>query len=263
MTNTLILTSCNRIKQVLLGLSLTSQIVKNPFNVVICDNSTPDLSSEDALQYHNATDAHSAVTHQNYCNDISLYRDAHKYFPNVQNFRVIHSSPVRPKHEGDTLLLGLGFMQASLLGFEDNYALKVTGVSILKKDILSQLPSILGDKQVVTWGRTAMPEILSTRLIGGRPETFTRIMSQGVHGHLVDGQDIYFCEEKMRYLLGKYLEPHQIHSTNEVETEYLVDQGVPGGDALMRQRIERVIVEENIDTEATPWLKEFLQGGIW
>jgi hypothetical protein len=50
--NVLVLTSCNRIKQVLLSLSLNSQIIREPFSVVIVDSSTPEMLADKQCEQH-------------------------------------------------------------------------------------------------------------------------------------------------------------------------------------------------------------------
>jgi hypothetical protein len=46
------MTSCNRIKQVLVSLSLNLQLISGPFSVVIVDNSTPELEANDQREQH-------------------------------------------------------------------------------------------------------------------------------------------------------------------------------------------------------------------
>ena len=86
--NVLLLTSCNRIKQVLLSLSLNAQIIKEKFSVVIVDSSTPNLDVNAACRIHHIQDPYNLVKPYNYCNDIDLIYDAHKYFPNIEEFKV-------------------------------------------------------------------------------------------------------------------------------------------------------------------------------
>ena len=63
--NILMLTSCNRIKQVLLSLSLNAQIIKNNFAVVIIDSSTPNIGAEQACEMHQIEDPYNVVKPNN------------------------------------------------------------------------------------------------------------------------------------------------------------------------------------------------------
>ena len=105
MSNVLVVTSCNRIKQTLLALSLNAQTIRERFCVVVCDNSTPYVTPEVAVEHHRCTDPYNRVTVTNYCNDISLFSRAHQYFDNVDEFKVIHNSPLLPKQQGEATLM--------------------------------------------------------------------------------------------------------------------------------------------------------------
>ena len=43
----------------------------------------------------------------------------------------------------------------------------------------------------------------------------------------------------------------------------LLDNGVGWTDDVARTEIEKFIKEKNINTEKTPWLQEFMDGGIY
>jgi len=49
----LLLTSCNRIKQVMLALTINSFVIKKPFHVIIADSSTPEILIENGVNMHN------------------------------------------------------------------------------------------------------------------------------------------------------------------------------------------------------------------
>jgi len=283
MTNVLVLTSCNRIKQVLLALSLNAQTIKDKFSVVICDNSTPGVPAEEAVKIHESTDPYNLVKPHNYCSDISLLQTAHKYFPNIEEFRVLHMSPCLKKQQGEAALTALGFMLASLLGkrverstgkgeklYRDhdtqNFALKLTGVAPLKRDILSELPEILAHKKVITWHRTCSP-MMSTRIMGGRPEVLSKLFAEAGWHDWMD--DRIFSEDRddvieQRYatLLNKHVEGGFVHYTGEDEWPYLLVDP-EWSDEIVRERIHTHIKTNNMDTSETPWLKEFMDGGIY
>ena len=78
--NILLLTSCNRIKQTLLSLSLNVQTIKEPFSIIIVDSSTPGISASQMCTQHQNEDPYNVVKPHNYCSDINLLYDAQKYF---------------------------------------------------------------------------------------------------------------------------------------------------------------------------------------
>ena len=68
----LLLTSCNRIKQVLLALTINSYVIKDPFHLIIADSSTPNISNLDGSSMHDM-EPYNHINKNNYCSDISLF----------------------------------------------------------------------------------------------------------------------------------------------------------------------------------------------
>ena len=281
MTNVLVVTCCNRVKQTLLALSLNAQTIKDPFSVIICDSSTQGVPTEEAVGMCAAINPYNKVKESNYCSDVNLLRTAHQYFPNIEEFKVIHESPNIEQQAGDAFLMGLGFMQASLLGPRDdsgsNYVMKVSTASVLRRDIFKELPQLLLNKKFITWNYGPDPEWRSTRVMGGKPEAFVKLMAEAEYNEWTQGCGPYpssphFPSEmphpgahlEMRYghLLNKYIDPAQIHAAEGGEPSILVDGGGLS-DEDFRRNVEHFIKETNIDTGATPWLQEFTEGGIF
>jgi hypothetical protein len=264
--NIILLTSCNRIKQLLLSLSLNAQIIKEKFSVIIVDSSTPDVDAETACNQHQSEDPYNVVKPYNYCSDIDLLYDAHKYFPQVDQFKVIHFSPRLGKQRGEATSVALGLTQASIMGERNidkqNYCLKLTGTSILKYDILSELSASLSDKDVITWHRANIGGYeRSTRIFGCRPDVLSsHIVMEGWSDWCDDTTGVF--EQRFARFIERTI-GDRINYTGNDENGILLEGGVAMQQSYGRERIENFIKDQNIDTNATPYLKEFVNGGIW
>lgn len=264
--NILLLTSCNRIKQVLLSLSLNEQIIKQKFSVVIVDSSTPDIDTEKMCLIHQLQDPYNLVQPYNYCNDVDLLYNAHKYFSNIDEFKVIHYRPRLQKQMGDSTSTALGLTQAALMGKRNsnkqNFCLKLTGTSILTYNILGELPHLLNDKDVVTWHRANIGGYeRSTRIFGCRPDILSSIIvKEGWERWCDDSTGIF--EQRFAKMIHKNI-GDRINYTGNDENGVLLEGGVGMQQSYGRKRIENFIEINKIDTNRTPWLKEFKEGGIW
>lgn len=264
--NILLLTSCNRIKQTLLSLSLNAQTIKGPFSVVIVDSSTPGVQAEEACNHHQGEDPYNVVKPHNYCSDVSLLHDFHQYIPNAEQFKVIHTSPRLGKQRGEATLVALGLTQSSLMGERhygrENYCLKLTGTSILKYDLLSDLPNYLENSGVVTWHRANIGGYeRSTRVFGCRPdELIGHIAKEGWSNWCDDTTGVF--EQRFAKIIERVM-PERVNYTNNDENGLLLEGGMAMQDSYGRERITQFINENNINTDATPYLKEFMEGGIW
>lgn len=264
--NVLILTSCNRIKQTLLSLSINAQTIRQPFGVVILDMSTPNIDADQQCNQHQAEDPYNVVKNYNYCNDVDLLYSASQYFHNIIDFKVIHFRPRLIKQRGDSTLMAMGFMQAAIMGdrhlARQNYALKLTGTSILKWDVLSELPTMLADHDAVTWHRAFIGGYeRTTRCIGGKPEILAGLIARtGWNDYVDDSTGI--LEQRFARMLENNL-PGRINYTGQDENGLLLEGGVAMQQSYGRERITNFIRENSIDTNRTPWLQEFMSGGIW
>jgi hypothetical protein len=260
------MTSCNRIKQVLLSLSINYQVIKERFSVIIVDNSTPDKEVNSMCQEHDSEDPYNFVKPYNYCSDVNLLYEAHKFFPNIDRFEVVHHSPRMYKQRGEANLISLGLMQASLMGRprisgERNYCLKITGASILVRDIVSELPSLLDGKDFITWHRTNIGgDQRSSRIFGCNPASASKIILDLGWDKFID--DVNFMEDRISHLASHFPQDRLLY-TGLDETDVLLEGGMGLHQGNGRSEIEKFIQSKNIDTNATPYLKEFSDGGIW
>jgi len=263
--NILLLTSCNRIKQTLLSLSLNAQTIKGPFSVIIVDSSTEGVEPIYACNQHQGEDPYNTVKPHNYCSDVSLLYDFEKYI-SAEQFKVIHTSPRLVKQRGEATLVALGLTQAALMGErhygKENYCLKLTGTSILKYDLLSELPNHLENAGVVTWHRANIGGYeRSTRIFGCRPdEMIGHIAKEGWSSWCDDTTGVF--EQRFANIIERVM-PERVNYTNNDENGLLLEGGMAMQDSYGRERITQFIKENNINTDATPYLKEFMEGGIW
>jgi hypothetical protein len=264
--NIILLTSCNRIKQVLLSLSINAQIIKEKFSVVIVDSSTPDIDAETACSQHQGEDAYNVVKPYNYSSDVNLLYEAHKHFPQIEQFKVIHFNPRLVKQRGEATSVALGLTQAALMGDRNidsqNYCLKLTGTSILKYDILSELPVYLSEKDVLTWHRANIGGYeRSTRIFGCRPDVLSsHIVKEGWSNWCDDTTGVF--EQRFAKFIERTI-ADRVNYTGNDENGLLLEGGMAMQQLYGRERIEKFIKDENINTDATPYLKEFVNGGIW
>ena len=264
--NIVLLTSCNRIKQCLLSLSLNSQIIKEPFSVIIADNSTPTQSAEDACNQHQAEDPYNVVKVNNYCSDINLLYEAHQYFTNVVDFKVIHTQPRLTKQRGEATLVGLGIMQAALLGNrhdpKQNFCIKLTGTSILQYDIVSILPQLLQEADVLTFHRANIGGYeRSTRIFGCRPDIMAGLIAKEGWYDWVDDNSAIF-EQRFANLINRKI-PDRINYTGHDESGILLEGGMAMQQSYGRERILNFIDKNGIIINNNPYLQEFMDGGIW
>lgn len=264
--NILLLTSCNRIKQVLLSLSLNAQTIKEKFSVIIVDSSTPGLDPESMCNQHQAEDPYNVVKTYNYCSDVNLLYEAHKYFPNIEEFKVIHTAPRLVKQRGESTSVALGLMQAALMGERDrdkqNYCLKLTGTSILQYDILTELPTLLENSDALTWHRANIGGYeRSTRIFGCRPDILTSHIAKESWFDWVDDNSGVFEQRFARFLTRVI--PDRINYTGNDENGVLLEGAGAMQQSYGRSRITEFINAKGINMEATPWLQEFKNGGIW
>jgi len=263
--NILLLTSCNRIKQTLLSLSLNAQTIKEPFSVIIVDSSTEGVEPIYACNQHQGEDPYNTVKPHNYCSDVSLLYDFEKYI-SAEQFKVIHTSPRLVKQRGEATLVALGLTQAALMGErhygKENYCLKLTGTSILKYDLLSELPNHLENAGVVTWHRANIGGYeRSTRIFGCRPdEMIGHIAKEGWSSWCDDTTGVF--EQRFANIIERVM-PERVNYTNNDENGLLLEGGMAMQDSYGRERITQFIKENNINTYATPYLRQFMDGNIW
>jgi hypothetical protein len=265
----LLITSCNRIKQVLLALSINEQIIKRKFSVIIMDTSTPDDDPKHIINKLQAEDPYNKVKSNNYCSDINLLYKAHASFKNIEEFKVIHYSPRLSKQQGEATLVGLGLMQASLMGDrlkdKEVFCLKLSGTSILKHDVLSALPEMLADKDIVTWHRSNIGGYeRSTRIFGCRPEKLVGVIAEQGWKQWCDDRS-GALEYKLAYMIDKNFSDRVNYT--EKDDQSILLEGAADLQWSFKDKSRKMILEfiekNNINVNATPYLQEFMSGGIY
>lgn len=251
--NILLLTSCNRVKQVILALTVNSYIIKEPFHLVIADSSTPYVNPADGVRMHN-NEPYNHVNDKNYCSDVNLFVDGISQLKNILSYNIIHVRPRLEKGQGDATLITVGLSQASLIGSldtKDNFCLKLTGVAILRQDILSNLGDLLADKDVVTYHRSHFGHgEYSSRVFGCRPDVVSSVTQKAgwLNWVYTGAGDTEF---RLADILNNSIK-ERVHYTGKDEN-CLIDN--------TRQSIYNHIITNNIPLDL-PIIKEFLDGGI-
>ena len=170
------------------------------------------------------------------------------------------------KQRGEATSVALGLTQAALLGDRHintpNYCLKLTGTSILKYDVLSQLPVNLFNSDVITWHRTNIGGYeRSTRIFGCRPDVLSsHIVKEGWSNWWDDTTGVF--EQRFAKFIERTI-GDRVNYTGNDEDGLLLEGGMAMQQSYGRQRIQKFIEDNNIDINTTPYLQEFINGGIW
>lgn len=253
--NTLILTSCNRIEQILFAIAVNKEIIKESFNLVVVDCSTSEISAESAIHMHNSDDPYNLINEDNFNSDYKKLELYVKTIPKIKNFRIIHMSPRLNKQNGEAFLTSLGLNAASLLG--SKYAVKLTGVCILKYDIFSKLNEYVGDNYIATWYRTGFGDTISTRIFSCQPTELNNILLMaGPDTWIVDNDCI---EKRLERILNKSTD--KINKMNITEIDIIVDEGI--GRTDHRKILYNNLEKHGLLNSQDIWIKKFLDGGIW
>lgn len=255
--NTLVLTSSNRIEQVILAIAINKEILKKDFNLIVADCSTPNLDVNSAIKMHKSDDPYNLVNESNYCSNYQLIEEYVKTVPKIKNFMMIHVSPRFEKQKGEAMLTSLGLNAAALMGSE--YAVKLTGVCILKYDIFQKIDEYFYNKYAVTWKRTGFNDQKSTRVFGCNPKELNRMLLTA--GHYEWYKDYDFIERKFERILNEKASPDKINHLNLDERDIIVDEGVKREDH--RKIITENLNKYNLLDSNDIWIRKFLDGGIW
>lgn len=258
--NSLILTSCNRVEQVLLAIAINKEIIKENFNVIVVDCSTPNLDMKYAINEHQRSDPYNIINEQNYNSNYELIEEYVKSVSNIKEYRIAHISPRLYKQPGEALLISIGLNIASLMG--SKYAIKLSGACILKYDIFEKFDKYLGDDNyVATWSRTFFGNQKSTRVFICNPRELNKsIMDSGWSGWI---RDYDFIERRFEQIINERLNTNVNHiSANEASI--IVDEG----SSLHQKEHHRFLINENLKKHnlldsKDVWIKKFLDGGIW
>lgn len=250
--NSLIVTSCNRVEQVCLALSVNSRIIKEPFNLVIADCSTPKLSLADGVQMHSSDDPYNLIKDYNYNPQWGLFEEHIKTLPNIHDYKVIHINPRLPKQRGEATLMAIGSTMATMMG--SKYSLKLTGVCHLKEDLFSNLNQIVGEADFTYIKRNGYNQS-STRVLPLKNDRFSEILSIEGHSGWIDEYD--FIEKKLEKIGKKY----NMNKWEGDERQWIVDEGIGRNDH--REIIMKNLLKHDLQNTDDKYINKFLEGKIW
>ncbi len=102
----------------------------------------------------------------------------------------------------------------------------------------------------------------STRIFGCRPDALVgHIGKEGWSDWCDDTSGIF--EQRFARFLERTVGENKINYTNTSEDGFLLEGGMAMQQIYGRVRIEKFIEDNEINTNSTPYLKEFVNGGIW
>ncbi len=253
--NTLVLTSCNRIDQILFAIAVNKEIIKEDFNLVVADCSTPHLDSYSGINMHKSDDPYNLINDQNYNPNWSMIEEYVRTIPKIKEFKIIHVDPRMSKQIGEAHLVGLGLTAAALMG--SKYAIKLTGVCHLKYDIFQKFGEYIGDAGVATWRRSGFGNQKSTRVFMGKPDELTIALMKAGHYGWVYEYD--FIERKLEKVVNTYID--KCNHMDLDERDIIVDEGIARTDH--REVLTRNLEKHGLLDSQDPWIRKFLEGNIW
>lgn len=252
----LVLTSCNRVEQICLAIAVNKEIIQQPFNLVVADSSTPHLAMTDGIRMHQSDDPYNLINMTNYNPNYEIIEDYVRSIGKIRNFRIVHMSPRLDKQTGEANLTAMGLLAAANLG--SKYAVKLTGVCNLKYDVFANLPERMGDCAVMTWKRTGFDQ-RATRVFAARPDLYTSMLAKEGHYGWIRCYD--FLERKFDKLNKRNFNQGMFYDLDLDERDIIVDEGVGRSDH--RQILTANITRYGIQDSSDPWIRKFLNGGIW
>lgn len=253
--NTLVLTSCNRINQILFAIAVNKEIIKEDFNLIVVDCSTPHLDANNAINMHRGDDPYNLINIQNYNPNWTMIEEYVKTISKIREFKIIHVDPRMNKQVGEAYLVALGVTAATLMG--SKYIIKLTGVCHLKYDIFERFGELIGDHGVATWKRTGLPDQKSTRVFIGKPDELTIAIAKAGFYEWVYEYDV--IERKFQKITNKYID--KCNHIDLDEADIIVDEGMGRSDH--REILTKNLEKHGLMNSQDPWIKEFLSGLIW
>lgn len=255
--NSLILTSCNRIEQVLLAIAVNKEIIKDKFNLIVVDCSTPRLTVSSGVAMHKSDDPYNLINDFNYNPNWEIIEDYVSSISKISNFQMIHMSPRMSKQPGEAIMTSVGINVASLLG--SKYAVKLTGVCNLKYDVFSKLDEYVGNCSVATWRRTGFGNQKSTRIFACNPSELNPAFNNVGYFGWVNEYD--FIERKFERIINNSFSVDKINHLDLDERDILVDEGVGRNDH--RTIIYDNLIKHNLLDCDDVWIRKFLNNEIW
>lgn len=248
--HTLLLTSCNRIKQTALALLINSFLIKEKFNLVIADSSHQNISREEGILFHRTFDTYNYILDYNYCSDINILYNTIQEIRNINRYQIIRVDPKMTKDIGDATLMAIGLSAASLFGNADK-CLKMNGACIMYKDIwplLYQDFDVLHFDYHLGW--------FSTRIFGCNAQLVSAALIN--RGHAWIDNTTKFVEEKFTNIV---LDSHfKLKYSNLTESNAVSRSGEPRD--MERIRIKKLLEEKQINVNNQIMI-EFMDGEIW
>jgi len=244
----LVVTSCNRVKQVLVALAANATVIREKCAVIIVDNSTPQYTWADSPA---SQPGNSFIFEDSYCSDSSLLDSAPTFFAKDVIVRVIRVSPWQEKQIGDAELTAIGISTAFILGCE--FAVKLTGVSVMQSDLMTDAAKLLAQADLLTTQRHWISGETSTRVFACRTKAvlqaglFTPPWAGGGHHFEVRAEQA-FATSKLRRVPWRS------------EPDLLVDEGRNPQSPQYRDALERILGTTKSDNAV---VREFLAGGVW
>lgn len=270
--NILGVTSCNRIEQVALSVSIFDQIVSDEYHLIIADN-TDD-----------GRDVAERTPPEVKCTDISILYDIEQYLKKAKSVSIIRCTPRLSKHRGDVVLINqlLARSLTLSLDYEEAWArhvlmtrshhdvdlldkevhfIKISGAEIIRKDLFKEYEDLFEENDVLAWERVRQSEIVSTRLMACKPHKLFSYMLNNYGGV----PQLWHCEDVFGDVYDNAVKSGElkVHKMgNEMDAILLSDLGSNVG-TPSRERIDSLINEHSIDRTATPWLKKYANGSIF
>lgn len=253
--NTLVLTSCNRIDQILFAIAVNKEIIKEDFNLVVADCSTPQLDSHSGISMHRSDDPYNLINDDNYNPNWTMIEDYVKTIPKIKEFKIIHVDPRMSKQVGEAHLVGLGLTASALMG--SRYAIKLTGVCHLKYDIFAKFDEFIGESGAATWRRSGFGNQKSTRVFMGRPDQLMiGLMKAGFYEWVYEYD---FIERKLEKVINTYID--KCNHMDLDERDIIVDEGI--GRTDHREILTKNLEKHGLLDSQDPWIRKFLEGNIW
>lgn len=254
--NCLVLTSCNRIDQICLAIAVNKEIIRDSFNLVLADGSTPHLNADEAVAMHRGDDPYNLINRNNYNPNYELVEQYVRTIGKIKSYRIVHVSPRLDKQGGEATLTAQGLLAAANLG--SRYALKLTGVCNLKYDVFQTFDERMGESAAMTWKRSGFNQ-RSTRVFAVRPDIYMSMLSKESYYGWVRCYD--FIERRFDKLNKKHLEIVNPVDLPLDERDIIVDEGIGRNDH--RYILTENLKNHNLLNSSDPWIRKFLNGEIW
>lgn len=256
--NCLVITSCNRVEQICLAIAVNKEIIKDNFNIVIADGSTPHLNANEAVFMHNSDDPYNSIKMENYNSDYELFEQYIKTIPKIKKYTIIHASPRLDKQTGEASLTSHGLLAAANLG--SKYAVKLTGVCNLKYDVFKNIEQRMGENGIMTWKRSGFNQ-RSTRVFAVRPDIYMSMLSkESYYGWMRCYDFIERRLDKLNKINESVVNPIDLPLD---ERDIIVDEGLPRTKEDHRFVLTENLKKHNLLNSSDPWIRKFLDGHIW